>query len=128
MACKKEPCKFTVQFNPSDPCHQQTVSILNQQGRRKAQFIVNAIMHYLHCTETPEIPQTMPIDTTVIESIVRDILEKQSARIDKSTSPAPIIQHSVRQSETIQFNDAEEILGEAGMAAIAKSMANFRRK
>ena len=35
---------------------------------------------------------------------------------------------AVRQSQSIQFNDAEDILGESGMAAIAKSMASFRER
>ena len=53
MAQKNNPMRFTVQFSPGDPCHQQTVDILNQQGRRKAQFIVNAVMHYINCSEIP---------------------------------------------------------------------------
>ena len=45
MREKKDPYKFTIQFNPSDPTHQQTAVLLNRQGRRKAQFLVNAVMH-----------------------------------------------------------------------------------
>ena len=37
MPEKKEQNKFTIQFNPADPAHRQTIDILNQQGRRKAQ-------------------------------------------------------------------------------------------
>ena len=37
---KKDLYKFTIQFNGGDPQHQQTAEILNQQGRRKAQFLV----------------------------------------------------------------------------------------
>ena len=68
---KKDLYKFTIQFSEGDPLHQQTAAILNQQGRRKAQFLVNAVMHYLHCKETPDIPQSAPVDVDAIEAIVR---------------------------------------------------------
>ena len=72
---KKDLYKFTIQFSEGDPLHQQTAAILNQQGRRKAQFLVNAVMHYLHCKETPDIPQSAPVDVDAIEAIVRRIME-----------------------------------------------------
>ena len=76
MAQKNNPMRFTVQFSPGDPCHQQTVDILNQQGRRKAQFIVNAVMHYINCSETPDV-KPAAIDTALIEGIVRRLLSEQ---------------------------------------------------
>lgn len=125
MADKKDLCRFTVQFNASDPCHQQTVEILNQQGRRKAQFIVNAVMHYLHCPETPDIPQPVPTDTAVIESIVRRVLNE---RIPNNSSPvAAPTERVVHKSESIQIPSACDLLGEDGMAAIANSLASFRK-
>lgn len=45
MTAKKDPYKFTIQFNPADPTHLQTAALLNRQGRRKAQFLVNAVKH-----------------------------------------------------------------------------------
>ena len=78
MREKKDPYKFTIQFNPSDPTHQQTAVLLNRQGRRKAQFLVNAVMHYAHCSQTPDIPQEPPVDTALIETVVRKILKEQS--------------------------------------------------
>lgn len=128
MAQKKDPGKFTVQFSLSDPNHKQTADILNRQGRRKAQFLVNAVMHYLHCPETPDIPQAASVDTALIEDVVRRILEEQKGQEEKKPVPDGAARRVVRQSESIQFNDAEDILGEAGMAAIAKSMASFRKK
>ena len=78
MREKKDPYKFTIQFNPSDPTHQQTAVLLNRQGRRKAQFLVNAVMHYIHCSQTPDIPQAPPVDTSLIEAVVRKILKEQN--------------------------------------------------
>lgn len=56
MAEKKDPGKFTLGLNMADPSHRQVIDILNQQGRRKAQFIVNAILHYLHCPKHRKYP------------------------------------------------------------------------
>ena len=58
MAEKKSLYRFTIGFNPGDPSHRQVAELLNRQGRRKAQFLVNAILHYIHCPETPEIGNT----------------------------------------------------------------------
>lgn len=77
---KKDLYKFTIQFSEGDPLHQQTAAILNQQGRRKAQFLVNAVMHYLHCKEMPDIPQSAPVDVDAIEEIVRRIMEEEKEK------------------------------------------------
>ncbi len=128
MAKKKEDNKFTIQFNPADPQHAQTIAILNQQGRRKAQFITNAVTHYLHCSNTPDIPQAVPIDTAAIEAIVRRIMEEHS-----KASSAPkedmkeVPKRSVSKTESIRYDEAAELLGEDGIAAIANTMAMFRK-
>lgn len=116
---KKDPYKFTIQFNGADPTHIQTAKILNQQGRRKAQFIVNAVMHYIHCSETPNIPEPVIPDTGMIEKVVLQILEEKH----KSTK---IVEKRPIKSEKLDFGDTVEILGEDGMAAIAKTMVSFR--
>lgn len=122
---KKDLYKFTIQFNGGDPQHQQTAEILNQQGRRKAQFLVNAVMHYLHCSETPNIPQPAPVDTAVIETIVRRIMSEQHS--EETTVSKPAVR-KIPKSKDITFDrDEADMLGEDGMAAIANTMAMFRR-
>lgn len=125
MAEKKVSCKFTIQFNPADPTHHQTVDVLNQQGRRKAQFLVNAVMHYIHCPETPEIPQTAPINTDAIENIVRRILHEKS-----TSEPAPQDASKAkreRHAEKLQYEDAADMIGDDGLAAIRNTMTVFRK-
>ncbi len=126
---KKEDNKFTIQFNPADPQHAQTIAILNQQGRRKAQFITNAVMHYLHCSNTPEIPQAVPIDTAAIETVVRRIMEEQgkSLSVSKKETAKDEPQRSKPKTESIRYDEAAELLGEDGVAAIANTMAMFRK-
>ena len=127
MSEKKEQNRFTIQFSPADPAHRQVIAILNQQGRRKAQFIVNAVQHYLHCSETPEIPQAPPLDTRVLEEIVRHILEEQQN--SPQENERPVSQPAKpRTSEDISLPaEAEELLGEDDLAAITNTIAMFRK-
>ena len=123
---KKDLYKFTIQFSEGDPLHQQTAAILNQQGRRKAQFLVNAVMHYWHCKETPDIPQPAPIDVDAIEAIVRRIMEETKEKpLAVGNENSMQLKRTVK-SEQIDFGDATELLGEDGLQAIANTMAQFR--
>lgn len=127
MAAKKDPYKFTIQFNPADPTHLQTADLLNRQGRRKAQFLVNAVMHYIHCSQTPDIPQAPPVDTSLIEAVVRKILKEQNEgaqlkRAGKHHSPTEQV-----PEDDFSFDEAADALGADGLAAIANTMAMFRR-
>lgn len=126
MPEKKEQNKFTIQFNPADPAHRQTIDILNQQGRRKAQFLVSAVQHHLHCPETPDIPQPAPVDIHTIEDIVRRIVEEQKKPALKNQEPVKA-QSSSPQTEKFYDDDSEEQLGEEGLTAIAHTIAAFRK-
>ena len=126
MAEKKEQNKFTIQFNPVDPTHRQVIGILNQQGRRKAQFLVNAVQHYLHCPETPDVYQTMPVDICAIEEIVRNIIKEQKQSVSVSRDSVNE-QPSSTKIESINHDEAVELLGKEGLAVIASTVAAFRK-
>ena len=125
MAVKKDPYKFTIQFNPGDPAHRQTTDLLNGLGRRKAQFIVNAVVHYIHCKETPDMSQTAPMDMELIEAVVLRIMKEQStaAPSQETAKPANLPK---KAPEDIQFEEAEETLGADELVAIANTMIMFR--
>lgn len=122
---KKDIYKFTIQFSSGDPQHQQVAEILNRQGRRKAQFLVNTVLHYIHCSETPDIPQ-QPVNTDAIETIVRRIMEEYSEKPTRQDVKQMPEKKTVK-SEEIAFDDAAELLGEDGMAAVRNTIASFRR-
>ena len=123
---KKDIYKFTIQFSSGDPQHQQVAEILNRQGRRKAQFLVNTVLHYIYCSETPDIPQQPPVNTDAIETIVRRIIEEYSEKPTRQdVRKAP--EKKTVKSEEIAFDDAAELLGEDGIAAVRNTIASFRR-
>lgn len=127
MAGKKEPGKFTIKFNILDPAHRQVIDTLEPMGRTKAQFIANAVLHYLHCSQTPDIPRPVPTDYTAVEAIVRRILDER-LRESPAQSQQQDSKKRLRKYEDIRLEDAEAILGEDGMAAIADTLSAFRGK
>lgn len=77
MRAKKDRGRFSIKFNENDPAHSAVIDILEQQGpRQKAQFIANAVLHYIHCPETPDIRITQTVDAAFIEKIVLEILKE----------------------------------------------------
>jgi len=55
---KKMPGRFTVQFNMEDPQQRAASEILEQQGRRKSQFLASAILQYTRSGGAP-LPSTV---------------------------------------------------------------------
>ena len=43
---KKQKFRFTLQFDKNDEEHQKVVEILNEKGKKKSQYIVQAILSY----------------------------------------------------------------------------------
>lgn len=126
---KKDPGKFTVRFNPADPQQRTVIELLNQQGRYKAQFLTSAILHYVHCPETPDIMGVPATDSREIERIVRDVLAQQQTapfqgspqRTSGTTTPwedAPAPPSQTGQEDT----------EEAERDAIFKTLDAFRPK
>ena len=44
---KEHEYRFSITLNRNDPLHRTAINALNAQGRRKSQFIVNAITNYI---------------------------------------------------------------------------------
>ena len=120
MAAKKDRERFTIKFNENDPSHRKVIEILESQGAHsKAPFIVNAILHYIHCPETPDIPVSWLMDKGSIEEMVRGILKEQTSDVAKPkpeirAQPAVKLQSSANmQPVTDMGQRTEETLATA---------------
>ncbi len=124
MADKKSPGRFTLNFNVEDPKQMAAVSILNRQGRTKAQFITDAILHYMNCPESPaiELPP-LQMDEERIKQIVRQLLKEQAPPSPQVSTPiTPVPAESTPASIDIA---GDSPFDENQLAAIAKTMAAF---
>lgn len=135
MGDKKHLGRFTVQSNLGDPQQARTAEILEQQGRQKARFISTAVLHYINCSETPEVVLPPAPNTAEIEKIVLAVLKKHTAEDGVSASPhRPQPQESVIPSgrapepEIADAEDLKELLGDGGFSAIANTLASFGQK
>ncbi|MDR2025455.1 MAG: hypothetical protein LBQ71_19925 [Hungatella sp.] len=119
MAEKKNRGRFTLRLNEKDPAHAEVIRLLEQQDpHSKGRFIANAILHYVHCSETPDISIRQMPDRATIESIVLDILHQQKTdevSIDE-TPDFPVrsvrLEEPVRKKTSLlpepEFGEAEE--------------------
>ena len=108
MDTKKDPGKFTIRFCMSDPRQKRAVDELNTQGRLKAQFLTNAILHYVEGTAAfPPQEELEPI----LERIMKRMLDE---RADTTAKPAEKI-------------DPSEPVSADSLAAIAGTLQAFRR-
>lgn len=128
MADKKSLGRFTLSFNVEDPKQMTVVNILNRQGRKKAQFIAEAILHYMNCPENPAIDIPSPqMDEDRIKQIVRSLLQEQAS--SKFQAPAFGIQGEPTQEEDTtpaSIGTVEDSpFDEEQLAAITKTMAAF---
>ena len=79
MDIKKDPGKFTIRFCMADPRQKRAVEELNAQGRLKAQFLTNAILHYVEGTATLP-PQEE------LESILERLMKRMQSRLKRLTA------------------------------------------
>ena len=108
MDTKKDPGKFTIRFCMSDPRQKRAVEELNAQGRLKAQFLTNAILHYVEGTAIlPPQEELEPI----LERIMKRMMDE---RADTTAKPAEKI-------------DPSEPFSADSLAAIAGTLQAFRR-
>ena len=92
MDAKKDPGKFTIRFCMTDPRQKKAVAELNAQGRLKAQFLTNAILHYVGIENGSGVPSRAEL-----EAIVRAMLE-ENAR--KSQDAAQVLAGHGRERAT----------------------------
>jgi len=134
MKEKKDRERFSIKFNENDPAHDAVIRLLEKQGpHSKAQFIVNAVLHYVNCTETPDISLAQMTDRASIEKIVLEILGSresgQQDMVNGAGSRKTIRKNPVYIGSPEQKGDAEpkqEDMDEAAWTMIADTMSAFR--
>lgn len=75
---KKNPYITTIGFDRTDPRHVQVAELLNSMTRKKAQYIVDAILAYECRKENGEVPMRLSgIEYDQIKAMVRQVLAEQ---------------------------------------------------
>lgn len=88
MSGKKDPGKFTIRFNSVDPQQREVIDLLNQQKRFKAQFLTNAVLHYVHCFQTGDITPMM--NSEQLRHMLEDILAQQRTQTTEEENQSRI--------------------------------------
>ena len=114
MDAKKDPGKFTIRFCMTDPRQKKAVAELNAQGRLKAQFLTNAILHYVGVENSSGVPSRAELET-----IVRAMLEENTR---KDRDAAQLWAEHEREHRT----ESDIFLTEENLSAIAGTLRAFR--
>ncbi len=123
---KKNLGRFTIQFNLGDPRQLSVAELLERQGRHKAQFIAAAVLHYANCPEMPEITPSQALDRTLLEKLVREILEQQSGKTEALTADPQEENAPTAEQAAEMSNEPEKLFGKDGLAAITSTLSAFQ--
>lgn len=132
MGGKKQPGRFTIQFNAADPQQRQVIELLNQQGRRKAVFLTCAVMAYCGQGIAPALPLPA-IEPAIIEQIVQRALQQQAAEPLQAGKAAPKVSAGPpavtppAQMPTPSLPSDGADLPDDDLAAICDTIDAFRR-
>ena len=134
MAAKKQPGRFTIQFNAADPQQRQVIELLNQQGRRKAAFLTSAVLCYCGQGAAPAVPPPTP-ESAMIEQIVQKILAAKNLDTLAQVGDQPDLLPPTLPRETPGMSAAmtrpaaaEPELAADDLAAICNTIDVFRCK
>lgn len=113
MTAKKDPGRFTVRFNLSDPVHREAVAYLERQGtRNKANYLAHAVLCYENATPRPVDREQRGLSRSDIEAIVWEILEKWHPKAEPDFSgTADIAHHTAPSAQQQKPSNQEDALG-----------------
>ena len=120
LMAKKNPYRFTIQFDKNDINHQEVTMLLNIEGRKAAQFIANAIIHYKNCSKTPDIATDQ--NTLLLNGIEQLLDKKLSDIIVKAPSLQPV--KKLQKSSEIITDNSE--INEEDASAILNALNAFK--
>lgn len=133
MKEKKDRERFSIKFNENDPAHDAVICLLEKQGpHSKAQFIVNAVLHYVKCKDAPDVSPSQTADKASIEKIVMEVLSRRD-RGQQDTGDGADSRKIIRGEQTPAKREPRQDTGqeqkgidEATLAMIADTMSAFR--
>ena len=145
MAQKKDRSRFSIKFRENDPAHERTICILESQGQRNiAPLLVNAVLHYVQCSETPDMSHMLAekaqslMDKNAIENIVKDILLQEGiikAGIQKDeeiqvTAETKLMQDMQKRKEEMPAESikTQNPVNDDMRAMIARTLSAFRNE
>ena len=131
MYGKKADTRFTIRLRHNDPQHQQVAEILNSLGYHgKAQYIVDAVLHYANTEKTMQDSQKprSALDENAIEAIINRLLDGRDDIGMNRVAPDSEKHNTVLSAEEINFADALEALGGDGFCAISDALEMFMSK
>lgn len=145
MAQKKDRSRFSIKFRENDPAHERTICILESQGQRNiAPFLVNAVLHYVQCSETPDISHMLSekaqilMDKNTVEDIVKEILlqegiikaESQKTEEVQVTAETKLMQDIQRRKDEIAAESIkpQNPVNDDMRAMIARTLSAFRNE
>lgn len=91
MCDKKNPSRFSIQFDTNNPEHGRVIEILTSKGRNKAQYITDAVLFY-ESNGSKDLRGTVTEIVTEILGITPDLDKNllESADMDSSFDFADI--------------------------------------
>ena len=136
MAVKKDDMKFSIRLSPLNPTHVQVAEMLNQQSwRGKAQYIVDAVLHYESCGKTMATGVSLPGDGISISSIEAVVRRMLSGKKKPVSLPEDKVGHHEANSTAADILYVEPVTSEVSvetdpgdLGAIAITLESFRRK
>jgi hypothetical protein len=131
MLGKKAGTKFTIIMRDNDPLHLQAAEILNHLGYHgKAQYVVDAILHYANRTDEPSMQdelQSARLDEKAIEAMLNRLLRERgdigiggNLATDEDQDEC-----TVMSADEINLDDALDVLSGDGFSAIANALEMF---
>jgi hypothetical protein len=118
---KKHTGRFCIQFNSMDSQHTQVIELLELQGRRKANYIADAILHYINCTVTSQTTGQNDIAAIrpMVVSVIRELVGKGEIVINNGDKNEFL-------KEIPNVAEAVEAIDEDLIASIRDSVSSIR--
>ncbi len=119
---KANEFRVSITLNRDDPLHRTAILALENQGRRKSQFVVNAISHYM--MDGTGQAQAMVPEREAIREICK---EEVRAYVEKHFSRMPERKIPPATSEEMLTDDMEILPDDLDFTDVSDALDSFRR-